>query len=130
MNDGSAQNSSRSNDHKAEVKAATKAALKWLKLVDDGLYDQSWEEAAESFKLNTPKETWEETLDSLMPQFGSNQSREVFNSRYLTKMPGGAEGEYVMLRFRSSFEKKEDALETVTPVKDGDKWRITGYYIK
>jgi hypothetical protein len=45
-------------------------------------------------------------------------------------LPGAPDGEYVVIQFESSFEKKKSAVETVTPMleKDG-KWRVSGYYI-
>jgi hypothetical protein len=37
----------------------------------------------------------------------------------------------VILLFDASFEKKQSAVETVTPMKDADgEWRVSGYYIK
>lgn len=130
-NAGFAQRAASGDDHKADVKTATKAALKWLELIDAGKYAESWDEASEFFKTNTPKETWIETLEDLMPQFGENKTRESDGSRFMTKMPGGPDGEYVMLRFSSTFEKKEEATETVTPAKDENgKWRVSGYYIR
>jgi hypothetical protein len=123
--------SAQSGEHAKEEKAAIKAAETWLKLVDSGSYDDSWDEAAEFFQTNTTKESWNETLTGLMPQFGQVKSREVIKSRFLTKMPGGPDGEYVMIQFKTTFEKKADAVETVTPQKDEKgNWRVCGYYIK
>ena len=131
LNSATAQRSASGEDHKSDIKAATKAALKWLELIDKGAYAESWDEASEFFKANTPKKKWVETLEELMPQFGKNLKREADGSRYLTKIPGGPDGEYVMLRFSSVFEKNEDATETVTPAKDENgKWRVSGYYIR
>jgi len=41
------------------------------------------------------------------------------------------DGEYVVIQYDSSFEHKQSAVETVTPMLDKDgKWRVSGYYIK
>ncbi len=46
-------------------------------------------------------------------------------------MPGAPDGEYVVIQYDSSFEHKQAAVETVTPMLDKDgKWRVSGYYIK
>jgi len=46
-------------------------------------------------------------------------------------VPGAPDGEYVVLRFETSFENKAKAIETVTPMREKDgTWRVSGYYIK
>lgn len=48
-----------------------------------------------------------------------------------TSLPGAPDGEYVVIQFETSFEKKKSSLETVTPMKEKDgAWRVSGYYIK
>jgi hypothetical protein len=46
-------------------------------------------------------------------------------------LPGAPDGEYVVIQYETSFEKKAFAIETVTPSfeKDGI-WRVSGYYIE
>jgi hypothetical protein len=37
----------------------------------------------------------------------------------------------VVLTFQTEFEHKKDAIETVTPMLDGEKaWRVSGYFVK
>lgn len=58
-------------------------------------------------------------------------SRKVKNKNYTTSLPGAPDGEYVVIQFETSFEKKKSAIETVTPMMDKDRnWRVSGYYIK
>jgi ribosomal protein S17E len=46
-------------------------------------------------------------------------------------MPGAPDGEYVILQFETTYEKKRQAIETVAPMKEKDgKWRVAGYFIK
>ena len=62
---------------------------------------------------------------------GKLLSRKLKSATYKTTMPGAPDGEYVVIQYDSSFEHKQAAVETVTPMlgKDG-KWRVSGYYIK
>ena len=47
------------------------------------------------------------------------------------RSPGAPDGEYLVIRFAASFEKKQSAIETVTPIKDADGiWRVCGYFIQ
>ena len=57
--------------------------------------------------------------------------RSVKSKQYATSLPGAPDGEYVVIQYETSFEKKKSAIETVTPMLDKDgKWRVSGYYIK
>lgn len=118
-------------DHSKYEKAAVKAAEKWLEVVDEGKYADSYDATAAFFQANMTKEDWDKALTGILPPLGKVKSRELVSSRYLKRMPGAPDGEYVMIQFKSSFENKEEAVETVTPQKDENgKWRVCGYFIK
>ena len=121
---------SQSSNSEAE-NAALKSAKAWLALVDSEKYEESWEEAAEYFKGAVPKEHWQQSMHSVRKPIGKNISRKLQSTLYLTSLPGGPDGEYVVIKFDSSFENKKKAIETVTPMLDKDgKWRISGYFMK
>lgn len=110
--------------------AALKAAEAWLALVDQGSYTLSWEQAAEYFKGAVAKEEWDSTLVGVRKPLGAVVSRTVASKTYATSLPGAPDGEYVVIEFNTSFENKEMAVETVTPMKEADGvWRVSGYYI-
>ncbi len=112
-------------------KAAQKAALQWLGLIDAEKFDQSWETAAALFKNAITKAHWHQTIKAVRPPMGKLKSRKLTSATYATTLPGAPDGEYVVIRFRSSFSQKKSAIETVTPVKDPDgTWRVSGYFIK
>jgi hypothetical protein len=52
-------------------------------------------------------------------------------ARFVTSLPGAPDGRYVVIQYKTSFENKSSATETVTPMLDRDqKWRVSGYFIK
>ena len=54
--------------------------------------------------------------------------RQVVQSVYKTTLPGYPAGDYVTVVFQSKFDKKADAVETVTTMRESDgRWRVTGY---
>ena len=117
-------------DQKGEELAA-KAASKWLALVDEGKYSESWDEAAQLFKGAVTKEQWKESVSSARKPLGKLVSRTLKSKTYATSLPGAPDGEYVVIQYTTSFENKKSAIETVTPMLDKDKkWRVSGYYIK
>jgi hypothetical protein len=118
-----------SNDEKEA--AAISAAEKWLATVDAGEYAASWNEAAEVFRNAVKQDQWEQLMTAARKPLGKPISRTVVTKVYQTSLPGGPDGEYVVIQFETSFENKKAAIETVTPMmgKDG-MWRVSGYYIK
>lgn len=114
-----------------KIKAAIESAEQWVGIVDSERYTDSWNKAAQFLKERVPDGQWETTLRQVRSPLGKVQSREVLNYRYMTYVPGAPKGEYVMIQFKTSFEEKADAVETITPMIDADgQWRVSGYYIK
>lgn len=111
--------------------AAIAAAKDWLVLVDAEKYGESWDEAAKNFRNAVPKEKWTQAMEAMRKPFGKNISRELESKSYRTSLPGAPDGKYVVIRFKSSFENKKNAIETITPTIDKDgKWRVSGYFMK
>lgn len=110
---------------------AVDSAKSWLGLIDEGDYGASWEDAADIFKNAASKEQWEGMAKTVRQPLGKVISRLVMSKMATQTMPGGPDGEYVIIQFKTSFENKADTIETVTPMLDKDGvWRVSGYYIK
>ncbi|MBC8769319.1 DUF4019 domain-containing protein [Arenibacter sp. BSSL-BM3] len=116
-----------SNDIKQEV---TQDATAWLGLIYDQNYSQSWDNAASLFQKAVTKEQWTQQLSGIVPPLGKVISRDVISSEYHTTLPGAPDGEYIVIQFKTSFENKNESIETVTQMKDGDQWKVSGYFIK
>ena len=111
--------------------AAQPAAESWLKLVDEGKHDESWDKAAKLFKGAVTKEQWAMALTGVRGPLGKLVSRKIKSREYMEKVPGGPDGKYVVIQYDTVFEKKASAVETVTPMVDPDGvWRVSGYYIR
>ena len=110
---------------------ALPAAEAWLALVDAEQYPESWTEAASFFKGKIDSPSWERAVAAARGPLGHVQSRVVKSSTAATSLPGAPDGEYVVFQFETTFEHKQGATETVTPMKDTDgRWRVSGYYVK
>ncbi len=111
--------------------AALQAAEKWLSLVDSGQYADSWKESAELFRKAVQARQWEQSIRAVREPLGKLISRKVKMKVYKTALPGAPDGEYVVIRFATSFGNKKAAVETVTPMMDKDgTWRVSGYFVK
>ena len=112
-------------------KAAVVAAEKWLALVDNGEYAESWNNAAQYFKAAVEQQQWERSLQAVRMPLGKLISRKIQRKTFKTSLPGAPDGEYVIIQFETAFENKASAIETVTPMMDtGGKWRVSGYYLR
>ena len=112
-------------------KAAVNASKVWLKLVDEGKYSESWDEAAQYFKNAVTKDQWRTSLESVRNPLGKVLSRNLKSKKYTKTLPGAPDGKYIVIQYETSFQNKQQAIETITPMLDKDgKWRVSGYYIK
>ncbi|MGK7947378.1 MAG: DUF4019 domain-containing protein [Xenococcaceae cyanobacterium] len=119
------------NSTEEKVAQAEKSAQKWLTLIDSSRYADSWLETAQYFQNNVTQEEWEKALQGVRYPLGKMLSRELKSRQYTTSLPGAPDGEYVVIQYNTSFENKESAVETVTPMLDKDgKWKVSGYFIK
>ena len=110
---------------------AQQSAEAWLALIDSGKYADSWQEASQYFKNAVTKEKWESAMHGNREPLGKLVSRKLRSAQYTTALPGAPDGEYVVIQYDSSFEHKQTAVETITPMLDKDgKWRASGYFIK
>ena len=103
----------------------------WLALTDQGKYADGYQEAAQYFKNAVTKDQWQSAMHASREPLGKVLSRKLKSATYTKTLPGVPDGEYVVIQYDSSFEHKQSAVETVTPMLDKDgKWRVSGYYIK
>lgn len=115
-----------SPEKKAEI-----CAKNWLELVDGKNYAKSYDDTASFFKAMVKKDDWVNTLSNLRNMLRGVVSRQLVSRKYTTKMAGAPDGEYVILVYKTKFDKKADAQEVVVPMLDSDgRWRVSGYYIK
>jgi hypothetical protein len=114
-----------------QTKAAEAASEAWLRFVDSGDYSQSWVEASSSFKAAVTEKEWEQKVKAVRGPLGALISRNLKSAEHKTTLPGLPDGQYVVLRYDTTFANKKAAIETVTAMLDKDgHWRVAGYFIK
>ena len=106
-------------------------AEQWLALADKGDSATTWEMAAGYFQRTVSKEQWSQAFSAARGPLGALRSRQLQSKQRTTTLPGVPDGDYLILQFATSFEKKQSAIETVTPMREPDgTWKVAGYYIK
>ena len=115
----------------AAAKEAIAAAKEWLKLIDSGKYEESWKQSSSHFQAVVPRDRWLAEMQNLRTPLGKLVSREVVSHAYRTELPDAPIGEYVVIQFKTEFERDKEVFETVTPVREADStWKVDGYYIR
>lgn len=110
---------------------AQRSAETWLALTDAMNYGGSWDIAGSYFKNSVTLEQWEQAMRGARTPLGTVRFRTLKSATPATSLPGAPDGNYVVMQFDTSFEQKEDGVETVTAVQETDGiWRVVGYFIK
>ena len=102
-----------------------RSARQWLALVDGGQWKESWSATGQAFRELNTSETWASVSEKVRAPLGAVISRTAAGEEDLPAPPLG----YRMVKFRTAFENKPDATETLTFVRDGNAWRVVGYII-
>ncbi len=101
-------------------------ARQWLTLIDQGQWKESYEGTGSAFqKLNT-LEVWAETNQNVRIPLGPVISRTFLRQENLPAPPSG----YEVVKFRTSFANKANAVETVSLSRQDGSWRVAGVTIK
>jgi hypothetical protein len=114
----------------ADNKAAEQAATSWLSLVDSEKYADAYTGFSVFFKDKMTQAKWEDQVKSARSIFGKLVERKLKSSEAVKTLPGAPDGDYVVVQYDTTFEKKKSAVETVTVLSEKGKWGVVGYYIK
>lgn len=101
------------------------SARRWLVLVDEGRWDESWNATGRTFRELNTSEKWAAVSEEVRPPLGAVLSRVASSQEHLPAPPHG----YEMIKFRTSFTNRANATETVTLEREGSDWRVVGYWI-
>lgn len=117
-------------DNDEAIPLAKTAATSWLQLSDESAYEATWTQASSYFQAAITLEDWTRAVRAARGPLQGLVSRELSSAEFHRELPGAPDGEYAVLVFNSAFDKKAKAVETVTVMKDGDAWRVSGYFIR
>ena len=101
------------------------AARRFLMLVDEGRWDESYRATGTAFQALNTAEVWAAVSEKVRVPLGAVNSRVLLSQEYLPAPPDG----YEVVKFRTRFVNKADAVETVTLDREGASWRVVGITI-
>jgi len=106
------------------------SGMAWLKLIDSAKYADSWREASTYFRSRVPEKQWVTMVQGVRAPLGAVVSRKQRRIDFETTLPGAPDGNYAVIVFDTSFQNKASAMEQLTVMADGEKWRAAGYFIR
>lgn len=113
-----------------DIQAADTAARGWLALIDSNDFAASWQQAAALFKSSISQQQWLDALHGARTPLGKLQARTLQSAMPAHTLPGAPPGDYVVIQYRTRFDNRAEAIETVTPQREADgRWRVAGYFI-
>lgn len=113
------------------IEAAKAAAEVWLAAADRGDAALTWRMAATLFQQAVSVERWQQALDSVRGPLGVVRSRQLIAAKPARSLPNAPDGEYVVIQYRTVFEHRAEATETITPMRGSDgQWHVAGYYVR
>ena len=105
--------------------AAVDSARVWLELGDAGRWDDGYAGTSASFQHANTKAHWAEVSRQVREPLGALVSRVLISDDDVPTPPRGAR----IVKFRTSFENKPEATETLALVREGAGWKVTGIYL-
>lgn len=110
---------------------AREAAEAWLVHVDAGDHGASWREASSTFRAAVAEADWAASIGRVQQALGTARERAFTSAEYHDELPGAPDGDYVVLKYATRFDRKAHGVETVVPELDRDGvWRVSGYFVK
>jgi hypothetical protein len=94
--------------------------------VDQAKWDESYRGTMSSFRKLNSLQVWADTSEKVRVPLGAVLSRTLLSQENLPAPPYG----YEVVKFRTSYANKADAIETVSLDKEGGIWRVAGVTIE
>jgi hypothetical protein len=110
--------------------AATKAAATViLAQLDAEQWDKAWSSGASSLKQTTTQTGFTSGVRASRAMFGTPPaSRDITGFAFPESIEGAPPGQYGIVFYTADFSKAQDVEEQVVLRKDGDEWRLAGYW--
>jgi DNA-binding CsgD family transcriptional regulator len=101
------------------------AARRWLGLLDQSRWDESYRGTATAFRRLNTLQAWTAASLQARAPLGAIISRTLISEEELPAPPHG----YEVVKFRTRYANRGEAVETVTLDREGGAWRVVGVTI-
>lgn len=110
--------------------AAAREMAAWLRVMDEGRFEDSWQGLAAPVRGMATAEQWAASIRPARAAYpGTVTDRTVVEAAPMDPPPGAPAGAYARLVFATRFSGGGAARETVMALRESDGWRAVGYFI-
>jgi hypothetical protein len=113
----------------SEQEDVSVVGVKWLLLLDDEKYEESWKQASSMFRDQVTLEIWLSAVNRFRKPMGTLLSRSVSRVEFTKSLRGAPVGDYAIIHFSTSFRNQSATTERLTLVKEEGKWETAAYAI-
>lgn len=106
--------------------AVVSTARQWLALLDERNWAETYRGTSTAFRQLNTLAAWTDASHAVRDPLGAMQSRTLVSVEILPAPPAG----YEVVKFRTSFANRRDAVETVTLEREDGGWRVAGIIIE
>lgn len=116
-----------SQENNKEYDAVIRNAEKFLLLIDENKYQETWEWLSSNVKKTMTEEQWIADLKGFRKPLGDLLQRKLL---HVTESYDEDIGNYLIIQYESSFETKKTKGEAVSVIRDSKNgFKILGYSI-
>ena len=102
--------------------------FRWLNLVDTSHYGQAFDEQAARIKIaSLGRDHFVKWMEGRRTPLGRALTRSFLKVVHTHKLEASPDGDYQKIAFKTSFERKADAVEAVVVTKETGHWQVSGY---
>lgn len=105
---------------------AAQAARQWLEMGDAADWRTSWAATGASFRKVNSLALWTSVSEKVRAPLGAVVSRTLVSADEVPTPPRGN----AVVKFRTRFANKADAVETIALVREGGSWKVVGCYLE
>ena len=103
-----------------------RAARDWLALQDEGRWRDGWNGTSKSFRELNTLESWTLAAKTVRAPLGAVISRSVISTNIVLTPPPGVH----VIKFRTNFANRANAVETVSMTREEGSWRVTSIWVE
>lgn len=106
--------------------AAAAAAERFLTLLDDARWDDSYALTSAEFRRLNTAERWAEVSARVRPRLGAAVTRDLVSNEYVPAPPEG----FQLVKFRSRYANGAEQTESLSLAWEDGAWKVAGIVIE
>ncbi len=115
--------------HAADIAAARQVAEAWIQLLDQGRFDEAYQQLGPTARRQISQAQWRQELKATREKSGKLDSRIFQYPNFTTTLRGAPAGNYVVLNYLCTFASHRSSPETIVMAKGAAGWHVAGFSV-